>query len=372
MKILYLSPNGFLGGAENVVLNLCQEHQKAQIDYKIIFFRNGKAVEKAKLAGLNHQVLGHQFKFRRPWKLFQAILEIRIIAKTFSTTHLHCTMPYSYIVGFLATIFLPVKRIWFQHGPVGNIYDKVAVHLPVDMILFNSSYLMEAHHQLSALWTFPHQEKIVHLGVEKKLPLSPVEITKNQNEFLCLLVGRIAPIKGQDVAIASLSHLTRYKGRVKLVIVGDMEGELYLEYKNHLRELIKKYNLENAVIFVGEKSNVQDYYQACDITLMTTTVPEAFGMVIAESMIYSTLVLGNKLGGAADLLIEGRTGFIYDSTLSNSDELLAAKLEQVFMIMENSPEEIIQIKKNASMLIAGHHSLKNFHQEIIDLYQSLS
>lgn len=371
MRILYMSPNGYLGGAENVVLNLCLEHQKNNIEYMLVFFNEGKAIEKAKTLNLNYIVLKNKFRLSRPLKLSLAILELRKMIKEYKATHLHGTMPYSYIVGFFATMFMPIKRIWFQHGPVGNIFDKIAVHLPVDLIFFNSAYLKKSHHQIFSLWNFKHQEKIIHLGVEAKLTHTLHENLKNQDEFLCLLVGRVSPIKGQDIAIKALSHLRLFKNKVKLLVIGDMGGDLHRDYKTHLLHLVSSLGLEDKVIFVGEKSNVQDYYSLADLTLMTTNIPEAFGMVIAESMIYSTLVLGNNQGGAADLLVDQKTGFTYNTELADSSVELARKLENVLQIIKNEPDKVLEIKKNAFNLISKNYSMMKFHQEVLDAYKTL-
>lgn len=375
MKILYLSPNGFLGGAENVVLNLCLEHHKNKIDCKIIFFNDGQAVDKAHHLGLNCQVLKNKFKLSHPFKLVRALLEIREISNNYGATHLHGTMPYGYIVGFLSTIFMPIKRVWFQHGPVGNILDKMALHLPVDLILFNSHYLKTVHNQLFSLWSWQHQKKIVHLGVggvEDKVTKNVPDLLKKDDEFICLLVGRVSPIKGQNIAIEALSHLRTYKNKVKLIIVGDMTSSLHRSYKQQLRDLVKKLNLDNQVIFVGEKSNVEDYYKAADLSLMTTIVPEAFGMVIAESMINQTLVLGNNQGGAADVLIDHETGFVYNSQLADSGVELSIKWDQVLGMIKNQPEAIEKIKNRAYEHISQNYSLAKFHQEVVQAYQDIN
>jgi hypothetical protein len=140
--VLYLCPNAFLGGAERITLKLCQLHQQNEI-FKVIllFLNNGPLVDHARKLGIKVYVLNFSFRLRHVWSLLKTISYVRKTVKREKIQIIHNVMPYAHIIGAIACLGLDVKKIWFQHGPVGGKLDKIASLLPVDRILFNSQYL---------------------------------------------------------------------------------------------------------------------------------------------------------------------------------------------------------------------------------------
>ena len=57
LKILYVSPNGYLGGAERFVLTSASAHNKEKCEASILFYSNGEAVAEAKSAGIPVKIL---------------------------------------------------------------------------------------------------------------------------------------------------------------------------------------------------------------------------------------------------------------------------------------------------------------------------
>ena len=121
VKVLYISPNGYLGGAERFVLTATVAHLKSsRIKAAILFFSDGEASREARAAGVECLTLKHKFRMRNPLQFIKALLEIRSIVKSYNPEVLQLTMPYSHIALSLATLGLNVKKVWFQHGPVGG------------------------------------------------------------------------------------------------------------------------------------------------------------------------------------------------------------------------------------------------------------
>ena len=48
MKVLYISPNGYLGGAERFVVDITRLHQNTNVECAILFFSEGDAVDLAR------------------------------------------------------------------------------------------------------------------------------------------------------------------------------------------------------------------------------------------------------------------------------------------------------------------------------------
>ena len=75
-------------------------------------------------------------------------------------------------------------------------------------------------------------------------------------------VGRFMPQKNHKYMMSIFNEVVKKVPNVKLMLIGS--GPLEQE----IREMVKDYNLNDAVIFVGTTNNIVDYYQMMDLFLM--------------------------------------------------------------------------------------------------------
>jgi glycosyltransferase involved in cell wall biosynthesis len=121
------------------------------------------------------------------------------------------------------------------------------------------------------------------------------------------LFGRIAPWKGQDVAIRAMALLSD-RPEVQLVIVGDaLFGEE--SYAAEMRALAAELGLGARVHFLGFRSDVPVLMRAVDVLVHTSTAPEPFGRVIAEGMLAERPVIATAGGGASEIVTAGETAW---------------------------------------------------------------
>ncbi len=126
--------------------------------------------------------------------------------------------------------------------------------------------------------------------------------------------GRLAPWKGQDVAIRATAQLPD----VKLWIVGDaLFGED--AYAEELHELVRELGVEERVHFLGFRDDVLELMQQADVVVHTSTAPEPFGRVVVEAMLSARPVVASRGGGAMEIIEEGVTGLL--STMGDADDL---------------------------------------------------
>ena len=155
-----------------------------------------------------------------------------------------------------------------------------------------------------------------------------------------LYVGRITARKGinsliQACAILKEQGYTDYS----LVVVGsgDQRGEL--------EALIAQQGLTDLVTWVGwvEYGKLGVYFQNADVFVFPT-LEDIWGMVPLEAMVFGTAVLCSRWAGAAELVVEGENGFIFDPY---KPEELAGKMQQfldrpeLIKIMGDRAKELI-------------------------------
>lgn len=127
-----------------------------------------------------------------------------------------------------------------------------------------------------------------------------------------LTLARLVERKGQDMVIRSLQEIKKHIPKIKYVICG--RGN----YEGRLKDLVKKLNLTDNVVFTGFIPN--EYraksYNLCDLYIMPSReIPEkgdveGFGITYLEANACEKPVIGGKTGGVLEAIIDGETGFL--------------------------------------------------------------
>ena|GEM_PF-618285 len=381
MKVAYLCPNGFIGGAERFVLEVSDGHNKfGSFTPTIIFFNYGPAVDEAKSRGIEVIVLTQRFRLSRPLSLFKAVRELRSIFKSQDFALYNATMPYSHIVGSLASLGLKIKRTWYQHGPVAGTLDLIATLFKVEQVYFNSDYTLKTHNNSLIIRKPCFPDEVIPIGIPEKTS-DKATVQSIREEFipqggkLILMAGRITSWKGFATGVQAFLKVKPRKPEedVKLIIVGDITSNRDLPYKELLLKLIEGSNKDKdkekgkgkSVLFLGRKENIGDYMAAADIFLHCSTTPEPFGLVIAEAMKQGTLVVGSSKGGTQDILIDGITGFSFDSTSEEAIENLIPVLQKALVV------EGGQVAKKGKEHIDKNFSIINMTNKIESEFQKV-
>lgn len=83
-----------------------------------------------------------------------------------------------------------------------------------------------------------------------------------KDKFVIGHVGRFKEQKNHSFLINVFAELKKKRSNSILMLIGD--GPLF----ENIRKKVKSLNIEDSVIFLGRKNNVQDYFQAMDIFIL--------------------------------------------------------------------------------------------------------
>jgi len=131
-----------------------------------------------------------------------------------------------------------------------------------------------------------------------------------------LTCGRLVERKGHDKVLEALVRVLEEAPNTVYLIVGDGP------YRDSLKEITRKYGLNDFVRFVGLVDDCQlpDYYNLCDLFVMPNRVVgsrgtatysvEGFGMVFIEAAACGKPVIGGDSGGAVSAIDRDRNGFL--------------------------------------------------------------
>ncbi|HEX3782204.1 MAG TPA: glycosyltransferase [Pseudonocardiaceae bacterium] len=122
-----------------------------------------------------------------------------------------------------------------------------------------------------------------------------------------VLVGRLSPRKGTDIAVEALGRLTARQA-VTLDVYGSVFAG-YEWYETQLRQRIDELGLAESVRLHGFRSEVWDAYAEADIALVPSRV-EPFGNTSVEAQLAGAPVIVTDVQGLPETVAGGRFGTI--------------------------------------------------------------
>jgi glycogen synthase len=154
--------------------------------------------------------------------------------------------------------------------------------------------------------------------IDRRMPIRKLKVLKNGVDLdvfrpsedwpddggYILFVGRLVEQKGVDYLLRAFSYV-RQKFDVRLKIVG------HGEYKEWLERLSVNLTISSHVEFVRwvRHEELAGLYQGARLVVVPS-VFEPFGMVALEAMACRRAVVGSRVGGLAEVVQDGKTGFL--------------------------------------------------------------
>jgi len=149
-----------------------------------------------------------------------------------------------------------------------------------------------------------------------------------------VVVARLDPIKGQDIAIKALARVVKRFPNTKLVLVGDgsfssaRRGGIGLpkgsKWLAKLMELTRRLGIHDNVIFTHYLTfeDLRSAYTRADLVVLPSRL-EGFGLVVVEGWLYKKPAIISSGAGIAELVVEGKNGYLFNP---NKPEELARKI----------------------------------------------
>ena len=120
------------------------------------------------------------------------------------------------------------------------------------------------------------------------------------------MVGRIEPFKRQKEFVKIASHVVQECQDVSFLIIGGAQpNPEHLAYEQELHRLISELNLTKYITCMGHREDMPAVMQGLDL-LVTVSA----GSVIPEAMAAGKPVIGTPVGSTADMIDDGRTGWV--------------------------------------------------------------
>jgi glycosyltransferase involved in cell wall biosynthesis len=138
---------------------------------------------------------------------------------------------------------------------------------------------------------------------------TPARPAKAPGEILVTTVGNIRRVKGHDVFIKAAASIVPLFPKVSFSIAGDV---LDPDYFAELQTLVRDLNLSDHFHFVGGITNLREHLSVADIFVLPSR-SEGFSNAIVEAMAAALPVVATNVGGNAEAVKDGVSGFVVPS-----------------------------------------------------------
>ena len=182
----------------------------------------------------------------------------------------------------------------------------------------------------------------------------------SKDKFNILFIGSVTDRKKPHMIIEAIQRIDDKS--YHLSIVGPAPNEKYFK---ELKDLIDKSDLQNQVSLIGpvDRESVKDYYSTSNLMILPS-ISEGLARVIFESQVAMCPVLVTDAPGMSDIVIDGQTGYVFES---NNLDSLSLKIEYI----KNNYEEASLVAKNAKGFILSNYSEDNFKFSFKKLFDTV-
>jgi len=373
INLLYVITKLELGGAQKQLLSLIRHLDKKR--FRLFLFTAKDGLLLCETLSINGLIVKKSRWLERPinpLKDLLALIETYRFIKKNNIEIVHTHSSKAGILGRLAARLAKVEVIIHTvHGWSFNDYQPRVERL---FFIWLERLSARFSDKLVVVSYYDRQKGLDnHIGKENKYSLIRYGVDyaefniKDQNirEELGinpndLAVGMIACFKPQKSPrdFIRLAFLTkRILPDARFLLVGD--GAL----RKKIEKLIHKFNLEKQIILTGWRRDIPRILSAIDVFVLTS-LWEGLPISVLEAMATSKPVITTHTGGVAEIIIEGKSGFLVPPGDTN-------KMSEKLAILLKDKNLRTQMGQNAKDSLDSNLTITNMIRSNENLYEEL-
>ncbi|MGD0646655.1 MAG: glycosyltransferase [Acidobacteriaceae bacterium] len=155
----------------------------------------------------------------------------------------------------------------------------------------------------------PRRVETIYNGLDLSVWDAPSRLAKAPGEFLVTTVGNIRRVKGHDLFIKAAAAIMPQFPKASFSIAGDVLDPVYFA---ELQSLVRDLGLSDHFRFEGGVTDLRRHLAGADIFVLPSR-SEGFSNALVEAMAASLPVVATNVGGNAEAVQDGTTGFIVPS-----------------------------------------------------------
>ena len=181
------------------------------------------------------------------------------------------------------------------------------------------------------------------------------------------------PIKGFHILIEAVNILKRIKPKIKVYVAGYniLDNKTIKQkikrtgYAKYICTLIKKYNLQKQIIFLGmlKEKEILNRLLKTNVFVLPSVIENSSNS-LAEAMLLGMPCVATNTGGTMDMLEHKKEGFLYPYT---EPAMCAEYINRFF----NDEKLCVEYGANARYKALVRHNPENNVRDILEIYQDV-
>lgn len=301
--------------------------------------------------------------FRRIFVLFSYIKKNKIDI-------IHAFTIKDEVVGAIVSLFSRNCRVCAHRRNIGYALNAKKKWMSYFVQLFKIQYIANSEAaKIAAVQNEginPDQLTVIHNPAFLKRAKEGFENQIKRNDIPvpteCPLIGMVASvrkIKGYEVFLQSAHQILKKNPNVCFVCVGEQDS-----YLNVLKDLSKKLNIEERIVWFGSIDNAFRILPHLTIAVLSSH-SESFSNSVLEYAIAGKAIVATDVGGMREIITDGESGFLVPP---NSSEALA---DRIIDLLEN-PEMRKEFGNKARNFVLSTFSEGDILSKYIDFYHKVT
>lgn len=184
-------------------------------------------------------------------------------------------------------------------------------------------------------------------GLREALALGP-------EARLVSMVALFRPLKGVEIFLKALAHVTKALPHVHGLLVGPFASS---SYHRHIERCCQQLKLDRHVHFIGFQEDARPALIASDLIALPSLWSEGMPYSLLEAMALGKPVVASNIGGLSEIVQDGHTGLL----VPPKDALALAQAVQTLL---QDPHRMKTIGLNAQRFVRAHHDAKHCIRQI--------
>jgi len=354
MRILHVISSLFSGGAEKLVVEMCNYLVDNGHEVGLFVFVSDWDFFENRL---NPDVL----YFKNENEKFFSLKKIRALynaIKKYDIIHVHLFHPF-YIVAFLSFFFRNKKFVHTEHSTHNNrrkrrykFIERIAYSRYSVTTCISEGVKKALENWITSSKTVLINNFVIIDEITKTKPIERKLLNLDSSDKILVMIGSFRDRqKDQNTLIQAMTLLP---SNYKLLLIG--EGILLKEKQ----ELVEALELQKKVVLLGSRKDVYSILKACDYGVLSSNW-EGFGIVALEYMACGLPAIGTNVQGLNEVIVEKECLFEVGDK---------ERLAEIIMNLERDKQLKDQVVKSQQDRLQNY-DISNVMNEFITLYKSL-
>lgn len=315
MKVLHLISGGDSGGAKTHIFSL-MKGLKGKVDAKIICFIKDTFYDEAVERGIDIEVYPQKSRSD-----MSVVTKLSDEIKKNRYDIVHCHGARANFIGMFLKKHISIPMVTTVHSDYqldfkGNFYKNLIYTTLNKIALKKFDYYVcvtdSFQKMLEERGFSPSEIYVLYNGIdfeEENSVLSKEDFFQRyqipyHGEMVVGIAARLDKVKDHVTFVKGAAYALEKTSDMIFLFAGDGEE------KNRLEALIREYEIENHMYFLGWVKDKYSFFHAIDVNVLTS-LSESFPYVILEAASCHKPTVASKTGGISHIISSGENGYLF-------------------------------------------------------------